>query len=353
MGNIEHFLIGKRDLNTENHWTELDSESYRIKKPTVLCFGGNKTIKSKDANYLCKLAQNLVGIKTPKYQNEIATTNDIDFVGIAYRIDQTTGYGKNQKIADTSCLTEEEINELAINIFCPLYIGNEGKKTKDQILKNFSQITFLSHCHGALEVNALLHKIHYNMTAIGIDEQTVKDAFNQFYSVSYAPREIVRCPGLQIIPEKDYTNFGGPALSPISSDFLSHRFSNKQSGNGTVAFKENNNTISLIVSHITNSDQDEHPISYVQRDENWQMLEEDIAYGNEVSIAMGVALSYSIANGIQNQNSSQFIPKPTTDMLLTEIQSVLGKTQNSKFIEDVERIKANLTSNHHENQIER
>ena len=340
MGLLEHYFFGKRNLKVENHWEELDSGPFRITKPTVICFGGNQTIKPADANYICKVAQGLVGIKDPVAPNEIGTTNDVDFVGIAYGIDDTTGYGKNQKISDTSSLTDEEIAELALNIFAPLYFDEKGHiRPQEQILKNFNQITFFSHCYGAAEVNALIYKVYHNMTSVGIDKATAEAAIGQLYSVSYAPWQIVPCPGLQVIPEKDNTVVGGPALSKISSSFIDGRYRNIYQGEGTVAFKENDDTISLIVSNVTKDEQDEHPISFIARNANWQMQNENIAYGDEVSMAMGVALSYSIASAIQNRNSQQFTPKPTADEILGKVQSILGKTQNNEFAKAIEDIK--------------
>jgi len=339
MGKLKHYAIGKRNLKNENHWEALDSANFRVTKPTVLCFGGNTSLQAKDGNYMCKVAQSLVGIKDPIVDNEIATTQDVDFVGVGYGDDETIGFGKKQTISPMGSLTEEEIAELANNIFTPLYMDEMMKRRPvEQILKNFNKITFFSHCYGAAEVYALIHKVYENMWALGFKQETIQDAINQLCSVSYAPWQVVPCPGLQVIPEKDGTVLGGPARAKIAMGFLDNR--HRYPGEGTVAYKENENTVSLIVSSMTHNESDEHPIGYVQRDDRWQLFEKDVAYADDVSKAMGVALSYSIASGIQNQNSQNFIPKLTPDELLQKIQSVLGKTQNDKFAEAIQTLQA-------------
>lgn len=211
-------------------------------------------------------------------------------------------------------------------------------RSKEQILKNFSQITFFSHCHGAKEVSNLIHEVRYNMSAIGIDERTIEDAIGQLYSVSYAPWQVVPCPGLQVIPQKDNTLKRAPLLAKNSEDFLFNRQFCEQIGEGTVAFKENDNTISLIVSHITKQATDEHSIGYIERDDKWRIDTKDVAYGDEVSMAMGVALAYSIANSMQNRQSNHFIPKLTTDEMLKKVQSILGATQSHEFANIVKQI---------------
>lgn len=339
---IKDCSIGKRNLNIrDTHWEELDLESFRICKPTVLCFGGNGTLNSRDANYMCKVAQSLVGIQEPHSPNEIATTNDVDFVGIGYGLEKY-GYGKKEEILDTCELSQDEINTLVNQIFVPLYLNDQMRiRTKDEICKNFSLITFFSHCHGATEIQLILKAVCHNMLSIGINKETINDAIEHLYSVSYAPMRTISCPGLQVIPEKDNTVFLGPVDGHIANSFLTERFErpNTYQGEGTVAFKENEHTISLIASSITENELDEHPISLVERDSKWNILEENPTYGNEVSIAMGVALSYSIANSIKNYQSNQLISRPSTDEILSEIQSILGQTINNNFTQAIEEIR--------------
>jgi hypothetical protein len=175
------------------------------------------------------------------------------------------------------------------------------------------------------------------MLAVGFDKQTIEEAIGQLYSVSYAPWQIIPCPGLQVIPEKDHTIFGGPSRAKISQEFLANR--HLYSGTGTVAFKENDYLVSLITSDITPTAEDEHPISYIERDNNWHMLEPTVTYGEEVSQAISVALSYSIANSIHNHNNPLFTPRPDSDKTLSRIQSILGSTQNANFTQAIEQIK--------------
>lgn len=358
MGQLEHYFTCKRNLNEENHCEELDSDNFRIAKTengfrtTVICFGGNGTVDPYDINHLIKIVQGLVGVKESKFKNQIATIEDVDFIGIAYGKDkdQMTGNSKNPEKIETSSLTGVETAELALNIFAPLYMDEMGKiLPKEQMLRNFNQITFFSHCWGAAEIEKIILQARQNMRAIGISEKVIDDAFGQVFSVSYAPWQCVSCPGLQVIPEKDLTITNGPGWSKISCDFLNKRFMHRNSGGhifeeykgeGTVAFKENEKTVSVIVSNMTQNLLDEHDVDLVKRDTKWRIDGEDIMYRDDVSKAMGVALSYSIASGIQNQRSSTFIPKLTPDEILQKVQSILGVTQNDKFADAIKIIQA-------------
>lgn len=332
MGQNEHYYIGKRNLQSEHHWEPLDSETFHITKPTVICLGGNGSIKPHNANFICKVAQSLVGIKEPRWANEIATTQDVDFIGIAY--------GNNYEDDNsTGSLTQSEITTLTKSIFEPLYRDEKGQIRPDaQIIRNFNQITFFAHCHGAREAGNLISRAMRNMLDSGIAHKTAEAAIGQLFAVSYAPIITIPCPNLQVITEKDGFLLGGPLLAPISNKFLDERFEEENQGKGTVVFQEDDYTISLIVSNMTQHGEVEHPVGTIQRDNHWQMVEKDFAYGDEVSRAMGVALSYSIVNSLKNQKSDNWTPRPPLKLILQKVQSILGNSQNSDFAHRIEQI---------------
>ena len=329
---FEHYHIGKRDLKKDNHWENLNGVNFRVTKPTVLCFGGNGSVTPQSANYMCRVAQSLVGIKEPKHENEIATTNDVDFIGIAY--------------SERHFLGEEAKSELIKNIFEPLYLGADGTPlSREQILKNFSLINFFAHCHGVEEVSTLLMRVYCKMIESEIDQQTAKDALMQTFSVCYAPIRPLSTPGLQVIPEKDEVIRGGPIFAEISSKFLGKRFHDKSSGKGTVVFKENKNVVTLIVSDMSNFYNDEHAIDFIERDEKWNIaIKRSVAYSDEVSKAMGVALTYSIVNGLENQKSDKLIRKPNSDFMLQRVKSILRQSENVMFAREIEKIRQERNS---------
>ena len=57
--------FGKRDTSKPNHWQKLKFFKHKITKPTIICLGGNTTKFEEDANAMCKLASNLIGLKDP------------------------------------------------------------------------------------------------------------------------------------------------------------------------------------------------------------------------------------------------------------------------------------------------
>ncbi len=340
MGNYEYFTLGRRNLYDKNHWEQLPSSLFRITKPTVLCFGGNCTINPKDANAMCKIAQGLVGIKMPKILNEYATCYDVDFIGI--------GYGRDKRDSDsTGSLTNHEINSLTDTLFMPLCVSENGEiLSQEQIIKNFNQITFFSHCFGSKEVSILIGNTYKKMLRQGIDADIIDKALDQMFAVSYAPYVKCDCPNLQVVSVKDSTLKTGTKDAIISKQFLERMLSTKDTSKGTVAYKEDNYTINVITSGLLKSQSDEHFMYYLSRDENWNFMKQNQSeFGDEVSQVMGYALASSVANSLQNQNSDTFIPKPSVDELLEDVQSILGETQNSDFEYTIDYIKNGKLNN--------
>ncbi len=335
MGNLEYFTLGRRNLDCKNHWEQLASDYYRITKPTVLCFGGNGAIGSLDANAMCKIAQGLVGLKYPSIVSEYATSYDVDFVGI--------GYGRNkEKGNEVGGLTDKERENFVRNIFLPLCITENGSiAPSEQIIKNFNQITFFAHCYGASEISTLIGRTYREMLKIGVEDDTANKAIDQMFAVSYAPYKKCACPNLQVIPMRDSALVTGARDSTISTQFIEARQQSKDyTSSGTVAYKEDEYTASVLVSGMLKNRLSEHFVNFVSRDEDWQYIRSGRAeYGDEVSKAMGYALATSVANSINNQNSETFTPKPTVDEVLQDVQDILGETQNSNFEDIIQQIK--------------
>lgn len=330
MGRYEHFTIGKRNLKCDNNWQELSCNEFKISKPTVFCFGGNSTISAKTANGMCKIAQNLIGLKQ-QATGEFATEEDVDFIGVVLGVNSIAGDG---------ALTQEEKTEFVQNYFLPLCVNENGVPLpKEQILKNFNQITFFSHCYGSNEISDLLQETFHQMSALGINKNTANEALSEMFTVSYAPFKKCGYPSLQVIPMKDIFLENGPQNSPVSKQFLESDFATNS--NGTVAYKEDSSTISILTSNMLQESMDEHSVDLVRRDENWKLVNDDgVEYGDEISKAMGYALAGSIANSIQNQNSTTFTPKPTINAILEDVKDILVEAQSSEFENIIEKIKS-------------
>lgn len=82
----------------------------------------------------------------------------------------------------------------------------------------------------------------------------------------------------------------------------------------------------------------EHAIDLVERNKQWQVLRKNqVAYADNVSKAMGVALAYSLVSSL-NATS-----KPTADFILQKVQAILGGSQNKSFKRTIEAIKNQTT----------
>lgn len=338
MGEYEPYTLGRRNLNCEKHWEPLASSLFRITKPTVICFGGNVSTTARDANAMCKIAQGLVGAKLPTTEKEFATIDDVDFIGV--------GYGKNEERDSKGYLTKNEKLHFVSNMFLPLCVDEKGSiLPKEQIIKNFNQISFFSHCYGAKEISSIVGVTYKEMLKMGIEDEVANDAIDQMFSVSYAPYQNVGIPSLQVISMKDRIMLFGPKGSKVVGRFLANETGGETCG-GTVAFKEDDYTATVLVSGLVKENLNEHPIEHICRNENWEYINnESVEYGDEVSQVMGYALASSVANSIQNQNSNNFISKPSVEEILEGAKSILGETQSDVYESSIESIKRELNPN--------
>lgn len=332
MEKFESYAIGVRDLTSEHHWKELSAKNFRISKPIVFCFGGNTAISKKEANGLCKIAQDLTGACGRTTISEIGTTEDVDFVGVSYgriREDKTTGL-----------LLPEEREEIFENIFKPLYCDEKGEfLPMEEMQRNFNKVTFFAFCHGALEVARLIERVYDDMVERGMDAVSINKAMDEMTAVAYSPVQKCGCPTLQVFSMKDETFFGGPGrlCGAVTGQFMEEQF-DKPKGEGTVAFKEDDYTISVCTSALTNSIANEHGVGVVDRDKNWRFAAKEPKNGDEISQVVGYALSTFVANSIQNDINEHFTPKPNLDKLLDETNSILGDTKSDDFAKHVARI---------------
>jgi len=332
MKKYQSFSIGRRNLDKENNWEELDIKKYKITKPTVICLSGTGSVCAKDANRMCKLAENLIGAKDKTCDNEFATKKDVEFVGISY--------GKINKFDSNGFLSKDERDLIIKNIFEPLYCDKNGDLlSKNDMAKNFNKITFFAYCYGAHEVSEFVYSVYGDILKRGLDEVTANEVMDQMFAVAYAPTEVCACPSLQVFSAKDQNNHYAVEKGNIFANKGIQNLYDNKFGQGTRVYKESDYTASIITSALTRNWSGEHSILLVDRDEDWKYVEEYSAFGDEVSQVMGNALAMSVANSIQNTNSEIFIPKPTIDDVIEQANSILGETKESESTDCFDQIK--------------
>ena len=314
--------FGKRDTSKPNHWQKLKFFKHKITKPTIICLGGNTTKFEEDANAMCKLASNLIGLKDP-IDNEQARTNDVDVIGVAYgQLDETP---RNS----TTAVTRQEISMLVDTLLLPLATNKSGKRLSlRQAEKNFSNVTFFSHCYGAKIVNEMNFDLIRKMMDIGYSSDEILTIQKQMTSVSYAPiEEVFNMPSLQIVSAKDYTSMVPNNASDSFRDTYYDIFEGKIEFDGNYVFREDENTVTLFTSAMSQKPGNEHSVVFLNRNENWRYTLLNPDHADEISQVAGYVLASSVATGIQNQQSTEFIPKPSPEEILQSASSILGSTQ--------------------------
>ena len=316
--------LGKRDYNFDYHWKEIDTGTLKITKPTVLCFGGNRSFDNRDANAFCRRAEMLLN-----FNNNFSADDrkDIDLIGVSYG--HFDDFINKKEPIETSCLTNSEIEDFSNTIFKPLYIDELGNKlsVKDA-MKNFNLITTFTHSYGSIAINQIINKTYKDMIERGYTYEDTQEIFSQIVSVSYAPRGTISgATNIQIISGCDGYNM------PLNSDkktknvYFSKFYNienNQERGNGTMI--SDDNTISVFTTNMTtNPRTDDHALK-VLIGAGYNSIRSSAHASSIFSIAQD-SLILSIKNSLQNYRSDEFIPKPNLSELYKNTKQLLGKEQ--------------------------
>lgn len=169
---MEKIFCGRRIREAENHWQEVDIDSYKITKPTFLLFGGNLTTHPEQANSYAKTIYKLLD----KYNldaNGIHIFEDFDCLSFYYKqnllmctYNRLSGQMLNDNIIN-------EVEELYNKLVSPL-VEEEitlAKSGQTQGFHPLSNLILFAHSAGA-QVALRLQEIMYEKLTQELDEQT-------------------------------------------------------------------------------------------------------------------------------------------------------------------------------------
>ena len=332
------YKIGKRNTTIPApHWEELDA-NYTITKPTVICLGGNGTKTPEHANYVCKIAQNLMGLKDKTTENEWPTSEDVDIIGISYGEEYSiSSFGEVKPSGRNASLTKDDREAIVSQLFTPLIAKKGQRFTLEEALKNVSMLTFFSFCQGAAETKFLLNKLENQMLYFGYKLQECEQILGQVVSVSYAPST----------PIENVTRFDIKSLRDFmfsySHDYEVDSGRSYLSLNGNELIKDSSssqrfnysNGMSLYSDTLANNYPylNEHRLSMIERNaENWVLKTETrdgtVYLGqnaDEASQCAGYVLASSVAAGLQNQINNNFTPKPDINSLYEDCCKIINQ----------------------------
>lgn len=318
------FEVGLRNLNAEKHWEKIDLDNYKIEKPMLICLGGNGSVETRDANGICKIFENMIGLKKQR-THEVATKNDVDVMGFVY--------SKRLKSSEVGRLKEKDCKTIVEKLFMPLFRDESGSRLAcEQAMKNANMLNFATHCYGTTVLKDFLNIMEDNIYDLGYSADEAQKIFSQMVAVNYVPQTATdKIPNLQIYSGSDFNGipcYSSDFLRGIFYEFFDKTYNDNKVYDNTV-FKENNSVILLTTNMLkVHYGNDDHFLECLERDpENWQSVPANGYFADIVSKATSYVLANSIANSIENCNQETFTPKMTVDDILQSSKDILQKNQ--------------------------
>lgn len=313
---------GKRNLSKKDHWEKIDISEYRITKPTVLCFGGNRTFDPKDANAFCRSAEELL------VENNVSKDidrNDYDLIGFSY------GHYPLKNQTEISCLEDEEAQIIEKRLFQPLYLNKNGKPLSvERAKKNFNLLTIFCHSYGSIAFDMVIRYAFENMTNCGYSYEQIIKIMSQIICVSYAPRSLVGgVSSIQIISGCDGYDVPENASKKMRNTYFSrfYKYFDAKDMWGNGAQIANKNTLGVYTTNMTNQE--------FINDHSLQVLtnsgKDDIKYcsknAKSIFYVAQQSLALSVKNSVDNVKSKVFQEKPNINKLYSKAKYILGKHQ--------------------------
>lgn len=324
MGNA--FGFGRRNLNFENHWEELDIETFSPNGAVVLCFGGSQTIDAPKATRFCATAERFVGLKLGEEQSSY---KHVDLLGFYYP--------PKFEGASEGAFSEEQRAQIARQIFLKRCFDESCNLLPiEKVAKNFSLINILSHCWGAIETSYIGSIAEKEMLKLGYSPEEVHFAFGQIRHVSYAPFT-----SHSPFPFIRVNSFQDGVLKGIEQEYISAyhqklngvdvRYDNPGFLMGQRYYFSKYPIISIYTSQLLNTADnsnenalwDEHFIGMLERNSDWTQGHQQNGAKNAdlVSKITSYILADAMAVSIRNSLSEELIHKTSMENLATIAQS--------------------------------
>lgn len=325
LNNDNDFIIGIRDLSAENHWKRIETEECIITRPTILILGGDGVETEEEANGYAKAVGNFCAPFLP----------DVDIISVCYNKEGLYGYNYSRNIKN-----------LEKRIFLPL-VSRDGKRLSlEEACKNVRQLTIFGHCRGTNIFKNILEELNKDMLELGYSQAEINKVFNQLFLIAYASK-------LEDIPKTVNTVYAIASddikfprdVANLWNHLESERFEKLNATYGEIrnmCYFSSTNYMgrnekcyvaksmrgiylkypkTVFVLSTTQGDRVlGHTLTLVAKDENWNSDDRANKTAGQVSLCLGIALSYSVGNSIKNQVSEELI-----EISLDEIYEKMSK----------------------------
>ena len=315
--------FGLRKYDKPNHWEEIDITKFEFDKPTVLCFGGNRTFNPQRANGYCRCTEELLKCNAKLKNYDFS---NINLLGCAYGRFIYDGVD-----IETTKLTDKEMQMLANLLYTKLCFDENGQVDKSVAIRNFNKLTIFCHSYGSHAVDNIMNKLSNLMQEdanLNYDDRS--EILSQIICVSYAPRSVIAgASTIQIISGCD--GFGVPCnanrkLKNTYGNYFYNITETEMQKNGIQ--KTDDNSVSVYTTNMTdNTKTDDHSIKVlmnVNKDEQYMYNKNAKAIFEVAQNALAISVINSIKNTVHPEN---FIPKPNINDLYKINKRILGEGQ--------------------------
>ena len=313
-------------------WERVELNDIDTKRPVLLCFGGNNTIKDRYANFMAKTAERLLNL-TPEDKY-------IDIYSISY---------KHNEDEDIANMSEEEIKRINESLFLPLLIKDGKRIPTEQAQKNIRNINLFSFSYGSKVVYNLIQNLSTTMGKLGYSDNETSQILSQIFHIAYAPKNVSKLP----------TTF---ALKTFADNFFGrfyeaeYRKLTRKTKDETCNLKcgelvINGNTLNLYAEKINDrkffTEKNDNPFEDEYRNMDDEilpdhdirsfLLEPDWSQANyraEIFARCGAyALGFAVHNSKQNFKQKTFEPLPSPSFMKEVIEDMELRGDNENYRE--------------------
>ncbi|MBE5735531.1 MAG: hypothetical protein E7361_03705 [Clostridiales bacterium] len=328
MARAKEASFGKRNIEVENHWQKLETKDFKINRPTMICLGGNGTIDERKANNFCKMAERLMSLRLDS-TNDYSSFRNFDVLGFSYGVEKD-GDTVGQFNSDDHC-------DIVSNLLIPLCVDNNGKRLSlAEACKNFSMLSFFTHCQGAKELNNIMGVAKKQMLIKGFSQEEITNIMSHSFQATYSPiQDEIYVPTVRVDSFTDSLHMG---MSRIYRETYGHKL------NGVNIFYEPARTFrnqpsgythqdllyiysSRLLNTTENTDlrniRDEHyATGIIEMDKNWNNVSGAVN-AEVVSKMLGYAMALNGARQISAYINEDFSPI-SLGTLKTDLDDILA-----------------------------
>lgn len=260
--------LGVRDYNTENHWRACDENFSLLDKKTILILPGSGTNSKKQANGMCKIAEDMLpDDQKDKWQICSMHYEDSRIFHIPTVIRAT---------------------ELLDNYFAPLFStqdkeGNLHKIDAKKAAENMRNIIIFTHCYGGYIEKEIERKMSELMLDIGYTDKERDDIMKQMFVVQHnnideklGQNKMFATHLLRLSAADEETDVS----DMLYGSFRHYAISHKIDDNSVAYLKVSDNERVLWVNRITKDKMNEHNGGYWVKEnhKNEAGLKEDLIF---------------------------------------------------------------------------